>query len=44
VKHRLRKKGRIAVGGKGNSNAQYVRGRAKKKWALIRLKQWRASG
>lgn len=43
MKHRQRKKDRIAAAGKGNNNAIYISGKAKKKWArLKKLRERRA--
>lgn len=38
MKHRLRKKDRVAVAGKHNRKAVYIGGRAKRKWILWRAK------
>lgn len=39
MKHRLRKRDRVAIAGKSNNKAQYVRSRPKMKWVLKKLRQ-----
>jgi len=39
MRHRLRKADRIRLAGKKNNLAQFIRGKAKKKWAEFRKKK-----
>jgi len=39
MRHRLRKADRVKMAGKKNTLAQFIRGKAKKKWAEFRKKK-----